>query len=126
MRSFSSLALVLAFASITLSCGSASNGRQLQSITIIQSANGQQFEFVATGTFSAAPRTVTPLPVFWSIDLPPNQYVLTSQPFSVTCNVSGPYPGPIVAWAPENPSAPGTGNLSGTKMVTGSTSITCP
>ena len=121
----SSVLWLLVLAALSLSCGSGS-GRQLQSITITQTTSGQQIQLVATGHFSQPPATVSPLPAFWSIDLPPNQYALTTQPFSLTCNVSGPYPGPIIAWAPENPSASSTGNLSGTKMITGSTSITCP
>lgn len=108
-----------------LACGGSST-RQLQSISISQAMNGAQIQFVATGTFSAAPTTVTPLPVFWSIDLPPAQYNLTNQPFVVQCTVSGPVPGPIIAWAPANPGAPSSGLLSSTRMVTGSTGATCP
>ena len=121
---FALIALLIA-ASLTISCGS-SSGRQLQSITISKTMNGEQIQFVATGTFSAAPTTVTPLPAFWSIDLPPGQYALTTQPFVIQCTVSGPIPGPIIAWAPADPHAPSSGSLSGTKMVTGSTGATCP
>lgn len=109
----------------TLACGSGSH-RQLQSISISQAVNGKQIQFVATGTFSAAPITVTPLAVFWSIDLPPAQYTLTTQPFVIQCTTSGPVPGPIVAWAPTDPHAPSSGSLSGTKMITAGTGATCP
>lgn len=109
----------------TLACGSGSN-RQLQSISISQTVNGEGIQFVATGTFSAAPITVTPLAVFWSIDLPPDQYTLTTQPFVIQCTVSGPVPGPIVARAPADPHAPSSGSSSGTRMVTGSAGATCP
>ena len=110
---------------LTLACGGGNN-RQLQSISISQTVNGHQIRFVATGTFSAAPTTVTPLPASWSIDLPTAQYTLTTQPFVIQCTVSGPAPGPIIAWAPANPDAPIKGPLSGTKMVTGSVRATCP
>jgi hypothetical protein len=119
---------VLAFVVIGISgCGSAAgNNRQLRSIIISQTVNGQQIQFVATGTFSAPPTTVSPLPAFWSIDLPPQQYTLTTQPFVIQCTVSGPVPGPIVAWAPANPRAPSSGLLSATQMVASSTGATCP
>jgi hypothetical protein len=58
---------VLAFclpACLVLSCGS---GRQLQSIAISQALSGGKVQFTATGTYSAAPATVTPLAVSWGI-----------------------------------------------------------
>ena len=80
-RLASALIPVLALACLALSCGSNSvsnsgTNRQLQSITITQTASGQQFEFVATGNFSSSPTTVTPIPVLWSVQLlapPPPQ-----------------------------------------------------
>ena len=66
-RSWSVVLLILLAISFTLSCGS--SPRQLQNITIAQTTNGQQVQFVATGTFSASPRTVTPLPVDWTMGL---------------------------------------------------------
>ena len=125
MTRYRALILLLFSTLFTLACGSGSN-RQLQSISISQAVNGEGIQFVATGTFSAAPINVTPLAVFWSIDLPPQQYTLTTQPFVIQCTVSGPVPGPIVAWAPADPHAPSSGSLSGTKMVTSSTGATCP
>ena len=107
----------LLVASLTLSC---SSSRKLQSITISQTVNGQQIQFVASGAFSAPPITVNPLPAFWSIDLPPAQYTLTTQPFVVPCNSVNPGGGPIVAWAPADPNAPSTGSISGTKMIVAS------
>jgi hypothetical protein len=123
--------LVPLVTSLTLSCGSGSDSnRQLQSITIAQTANGQQIEFVATGHFSSPPVTVTSIPVEWSVELtapPPPQYTLTAQPFAFDCGVaertsSGPVP--IVAYAPSNANAPLRGSWSG--MVQASTVITCP
>jgi len=102
--------LLLLATSLTLSCGS---GRRLQSITITQtlSANGQQVSFVATGTFSRPPVTVTPLPVDWTIGLmapPPPEYTytLTTQPFVFQCTTTGPEALPVVAFAPPDPNAP--------------------
>jgi len=128
MNRLRALILLLPVTSLTLSCGSGSeSNRQLQSITIAQTANGQQIEFVATGHFSSPPATVTPIPVEWSIQLmapPPNQYTLTAQPFLFECAASMSAPIPIVAYAPSNANAPLSGSWSG--MVQASTVITCP
>ncbi len=56
---------------IALSCGGGTNpNRMLESISIspaVANAQNGQAQFVATGTFSAAPVTVTPLPVNWIV-----------------------------------------------------------
>ncbi|HTW57560.1 MAG TPA: hypothetical protein VMD99_05505 [Terriglobales bacterium] len=114
--------LLLLVASLLLACGSG-GGRQLQSITINATPSGNQIQLVAIGTFSSPPSTVTPLPVFWSIDLPPAQYTLTAQPLLIDCTV-GEYLGPFIAMAPADPNAPSSGQISTTKMVTQSTSCT--
>jgi hypothetical protein len=119
------LILLLPVTCLTLACGSVSN-RQLQSIAINEVVNGQQIQFVATGTFSAAPITVSPLPVNWSLAPPPRQYTLTTQPFAFHCNNAGPYASPVVAMAPSDPNARSTGSISTTKMITTSDPITCP
>ncbi len=124
MNRFWAFILLLPVAFLTLACGS-SNNRQLQSITINAVANGSQIQFVATGTFSAAPTTVTPLPVSWSFAPPPPQYTLTTQPFTFNCESAGPYASPVVAMAPADPNAPSNGSMSTTKMVTASGPITC-
>jgi len=116
--------VLLLAASLILSCGN--NGRQLQSISIAQTVNGEEIQFVATGTFSAAPITVTPLPVWWTFAPPGGPYTLTTQPFVLQCTVSGPYPSPIIAWAPADPNAPSSGSWSSTKMITASTGAICP
>ena len=117
--------LLLPVASLTLACGSGSN-RQLQSIAIASVTNGQQIQFVATGTFSASPTMVTPLPVFWSYAPPPGQYTLTTQPFTFQCDFEGVYPSPLIAWAPPDPNAPSSGSLSANTMIRTSAQITCP
>ena len=116
---------VLALACFTPSCGSASS-RHLQSITISQTVNGQQFEFVATGIFSSSPTTVTPIPVMWSVQLmapPPPQYTLTTQPFGFECTASGLFG--IVAYAPSDPNASLIGSWSSAKMIQASVTLTC-
>ena len=110
------LILVLAMAWLTLSCGSG-NGRQLESITLTQTTinNGQDVQFVATGTFSAPPTTVTPLPVDWTTDglmAPPPQiydYTLSTQPYVVNCTALEPAVPQVVAFAPRDPNAPTSG-----------------
>ena len=110
-----SVLLLLVAAFLTLSCGSG-NDRHLQSITLTQTAieNGEGDQFVATGTFSAPPITVTPLPVDWTTGLmappPPTfTYTLTTQPYLVNCSVVGPEALPVVAFAPPDPNAPTSG-----------------
>jgi hypothetical protein len=103
----------IAFATaLTLACGS--SHRQLQSITVNATGNGSAL--VATGTFSAPPTTVTPLPVFWSTVPPPAQYTLTTQPCVVQLDVLPP-PASIIAMAPADPRAPNDGSISTTSMI---------
>jgi len=117
-----SVLLLLVAVAVTLSCGSASgSGRQLQSITLTQTAidNGQEDQFVATGTFSAPPITVTPLPVDWTNGLmapPPPTFThsLSTQPYVINCAVVGPEALPVVAFAPPDLNAPTSGT---TKIV---------
>jgi hypothetical protein len=129
MHRFWALLILLSAASLTSACGSSS--RHLQSITISSTVNGQQVQFIATGTFSAPPTTITPLPVSdWGIGPfapPPEnvQYTLTTQPFVFDCTGSGPYL-PVSALAPSNPNAPTTGSLPFANMVTATAPIPCP
>lgn len=109
-----------------LSCG---NARHLQSISVSQTVNGAQIAFVATGTFTAPPTTVTPLPVDWMLGIPappPKQwtYTLTNQPYIYNClNLNSLNPGQITAFAPGDPNAPPSGTTN--KVVTGSLAWTC-
>jgi len=114
---------LLSAACLTLACGSGNN-RQLQSITINAAVSGEQIEFVATGTFSAPPTTVSPLPVSWSYAPPPGEYNLTTQPFVFNC-AQPESPGPIVACAPTDPNAPSSGSLPLAKMTCNSGPIPC-
>ena len=119
-----SLLLVFLF---TLSCGS--SGRHLQSITVSQTVNGQQIQFVASGTFSAPPTTVSPLPVDWMLGIPappPKQwtYTLTTQPYLYNCANFNPLnPGHVTAIAPSDPKAPASGTSA--TVVIGSLALTC-
>jgi hypothetical protein len=132
MNRFSVLLLLVALA-VTLSCGNAGagmagTGRQLQSITITQTTNGQQIQFLATGTFSAPPTTVSPLPVAWTLGLmapppPTYTYTLTTQPYEVNCTTVGPEDLPVVAFAPPNPSAPSSG--SSKTVIQAAVQISC-
>ena len=124
MNRFCALILLLPVTSLTLACGS--SNRRLQSITMTQTANGQQIEFVATGNFSSSPTTVTSIPVEWSVQLmapPPQQYTLTTQPFLFECTAPGPFP--IVVYAPSDPNAPLRGSWSSARMIQASTVLTC-
>lgn len=129
MKTYWAPSLLILRACVPLACGGGS-GRQLQSITITQTANGQQIQYVAAGTFSAPPTTVTPLPVDWTLGLmapPPSTYTytLTTQPYVYNCaNAgSGSYNLPVVAFAPTDPSAPSSGTT--TKVVTASGGLPC-
>jgi hypothetical protein len=119
-----SILLLLSAACLTLACGSGNN-RQLQSITINSTVSGQQVQFTATGTFSSSPTTVNPLPVSWSYSPPPGEYNLTTQPFVFNCAQPA-APGPIVACAPTNASAPSSGRLPFAEMTCISGPIPCP
>ena len=123
MTRFSTFVLILLATSLTVACGSST--RQLQSIAIHATVNGEQIQFTASGTFSAPPATVDPLPVCWTYAPPGPCYTLTAQPFLFSC-VHPQSPGPIVAMAPANPNASAPGSMSTTKMVMSSGPIPCP
>jgi len=95
-------------------CGSGS--RQLQSISISSGGN-VNMQYTATGTFSKAPTTVSPLPVSWyvvnsavnpAVNGPIVGYALTTEPYTLSpCVLTD----TVVALAPVNPSAPSSGAL---------------
>lgn len=126
------LCLLLA-ASVMLACGTSmlgGAGRQLQSITVTATPNGNQIQFVATGTYSAAPTTVSPLPVDWANGFlaPPAQtlsYNLSAQPYAFACAASGTEI-QVTALAPRNPGAPGSGSTAWSNLVFGHSAATCP
>ncbi|MGZ4814793.1 MAG: hypothetical protein ACXVZV_05270 [Terriglobales bacterium] len=106
------------------------------SITITPStADGSKgpVQFTATGTYNAAPVTVTPLAAFWTISgsgIDPTcttncQYQLTNASYTANC---GPIPGmdSITAQAPVDPNAPPSGSLADTQMVSATAQLICP
>jgi hypothetical protein len=122
--------LLLVTISLTLSCGGG-GGRQLRSISLSQTVNGEQVQFVATGTFSAPPMTVTPLPVMWGVQLYAPQpsdleYTLTSQPYVFNCSPLGSEGGPVSAIAPSDPNASASGSQPFSKMVLAYATVNCP
>lgn len=106
----------------TLSCGN--SPRHLQSISIAKSVTGPQIQFVASGTFSAPPTAVTPLPVDWMLGVPappPKQwtYILTGQPYTYDCANANPInPNGVTAVAPMDPKAPTSGTTTKVVMAT--------
>jgi len=135
--SFRRVFLILLGLALLAGCNAVSNNpRQLMSITISPNsatANNGPVVFTATGTFSSAPVTVTPLAASWSISGPgidPTcgndcQYQLTQGTFTAHC---GPIGGvdTITAQAPADPNAPPTGSIANTKMVSATATLNCP
>lgn len=119
-----SLLLLAAF--LTGSCGSGNPNSNRQLLKISVAPNPDLIaptSYIATGTYSAPPITVAPLPVFWySID-PPDGYQLTPTPY-VACNL--PHGSTVTAIAPVNPNAPTSGPIGSTPMVQGSATLSCP
>ncbi len=131
MNRYSVHILLLVVTLFTLACGSGSSNRELQSITVIATTTGTQIQFTASGTFSAPPISVTPLPVDWSAGFlappPPGNldYTLTTQPYVFNCSSSGMLV-QVTALAPQNAGAPGTGSLPFAKLVTAHSVAACP
>ena len=126
MYRFSALAILVAASFLTLSCGT---GRQLQSISISQTTSGQQIQFVATGNFSSAPMTVTPLPVQWTNGLmapppPTYTYTLTTQPYVFNCVADTGVELQVGAYAPTNPNPPTNGSTK--HPVIAYATVQCP
>jgi len=129
MNRYCVLILFLLVTLLTLACGN--SNRRLQSITIRAATNGAQIQFTATGTFSAPPTTVAPLPVDWSAGLlappPPGNldYTLSTQPYVFNCAGSGTEV-QVTAIAPEDPGAPISGSLPFVKLVMADSARACP
>lgn len=125
------LILPALFAAALIRGCSSGDGRQLQSIAISQTTNGEQVQFTASGTFSAPPTKVTPLAVSWGIGLfappPPGnlRYTLTTEPFVFHCSDSDPVL-PVSVFAPSDPNAAISGSLPFKDMVTAHAKIQCP
>lgn len=125
-------ALLLAIL-ILLSCGGASN-RMLQSISIspaVGHTQNSQVQFVATGTFSAPPFTVTPLAVNWSLPPLPQMGAPTCAGCGATITPQGlancfvqPLNVTVTASAPRDPKLPL--NAQGVPTVAGTATLICP
>lgn len=128
---------MLLFGLITLSCGGGTMvdpPRMLKAIsvnpTVAQAPNGQtQVQFVATGTFTEPPITVTPLPVSWNfVNLPltacstNNCAQITSQGVAMCGNLA-PGSWKITASAPADPKA--ALNDFGVSRVSGTAALAC-
>jgi hypothetical protein len=114
-----SASILLLLALLTLSCGGGTMDppRMLKAISVTpevaQAPNGQtQVQFVATGTFTEPPITVTPLAVSWNFANIPliacstnNCAQITSQGVAMCGNLA-PGSWTITASAPSDPKAP--------------------
>ena len=124
------LILLLLVTLLTLACGG--GNRQLQSITIKATTSGTQIQFTASGTFSAPPTIVTPLPVDWSngyLSPPPSgplDYALTTQPYVINCAESSGTEVQVTSFAPQDPGAPLSGALPFANLVMAHSAIACP
>jgi hypothetical protein len=130
MNRYSVLILLMLVTLLTLACGSSS--RQLQSINIKATTSVGQVQFTASGTFSAPPTTVVPVPVDWANGFlaPPVEtlnYTLTTQPYILSClgSPSGTEV-QVTAFAPQNPNAPVSGSSPWAKLVMSHSAIACP
>jgi hypothetical protein len=132
-----SLAILLAvLAIVVLSCGTTNSNRMLNAISIspaVAQAQSGQAQFVATGTFSASPMTVTPLPVNWggpplplsdaSACIPSGCPGIDSQGMA-TCDQTWTGTVTITASAPRDPKLPlYTQNVP---MVSATATLNCP
>ena len=128
MRRVGSVALV-SLLLVGLGCGSGSNPRILQSISLTSSPAGDNaIQFTATGHYNQDPMTMSPLPAFWGIFLllgTQGQPTITQDGLAqCTAGGSGTYE--IAAYAPADPSIPISQLLEAKKIVVAYTQITCP
>ncbi len=129
-----SLALGLLLACLfVLSCGGGSSNRVLESISVSPQAGNGLVQYIATGTFSAPPVKVTPLPVNWCVQNPKSASpalcappstppVITSQG-SATCGTLT-FSVSVFAEAPADPRLPL--NAQGVPGVIGTATLGCP
>jgi hypothetical protein len=104
-----------------------SGTRQLQSITVASSLNNGTVFFTATGTYTAPPVTVTPLPASWTLGSSSplsGRYQLTTQPFPFSC-ASAIAASEVTAFAPADPNAPNSGPTLNTQLIVASAPISC-
>ncbi len=107
-------------------CGTSSNPRQLESVTLASSPTGGAVQFVATGHYNQNPLTVSPLSVLWAVYLTGGQAGPTiSQNGLAQCTAGAPGTFTILVWAPADPSIPISQIELAKKVVVAQTSLTC-
>jgi hypothetical protein len=127
-------------ASLTLSCGSnpfGGPGRQILSLSVNPpTAEGPQAQFTATGTYTAPPVSVTPLPATW-VAVDQNGIQTTAVSFNANgfaqCSTQAPGNYTVGAWATLLPGPPKSvcdivspfGNPCGDSVI-GFALLTCP
>ena len=107
-------------------CGTNSNPRQLQSITLTSSQSDGQVQFVATGHYNQAPLNVSPLPVLWAVYLTGGQAGPSiTQEGLAECAVGVPGTFWVLVWAPADPNIPISKLGDAKKVVTAQATMTC-
>jgi len=120
---------VISLITICLGCGSGSNPRMLQSISLTASPAGNNaIQYTATGYYNQAPKTMTPLPAFWGIYWPlgAQSGPTITQDGLAQCIAEAPGTYQIEVLAPADPSIPISQLLTAKKFVVAYTQITCP
>lgn len=126
MRRIGSLTTIGLFL-LCLGCGTGSNPRLLQSITLGTSPAENAVQFVATGHYNQDPLAVSPLTVLWAIPLPGGEAGPTiTQTGLATCMAGAPGTFDIVVYAPADPSIPISQLYKAKKVIVAFTTITCP
>ena len=126
MRGIGSLtAISLLF--LAIGCGTGSNPRQLQSITLTSSPAGDAVQFVATGHYNQPPPTLSPLPALWAVYLTGGQIGPTiTQNGLAQCAAGAPGTFSIIVEAPTDPGIPISQIESANSLVVTWTTLTCP
>ena len=110
-------------------CGN-NNSRELQSITInppIGDAStfaSGQVEFIATGHYSKAPTTVSPVTVLWGVYKPPRATIDQNGVAQCSAGTTGQFT--VLAYAPSEPSLPISKLSASKKPVLGTAQLVCP
>ena len=121
------VSIILAF--LCAGCGN-SNPRELQSITInpptadASTFAGGQVQFIATGHYSKAPTTISPVTVLWSVYKPPLATI--DQNGVAQCSVGTTGQFTVLAYAPSEPVLPISKLSASKKPVLGMAQLVCP
>ena len=126
--------LILALSSAFFSGCGAPSGHQLTSVTLSPSkatAQRAAVQFVATGHYSSAPYTVTPLPATWGIMTAPQQLGTITQNGLAACMKGASGTTTVEAWVMGPSTAPECACLDSAgrpccNNIGGSAQLTCP